>query len=116
MREILFRGKTSSTKSAKWRYGYLMKNNHGYKIIDDTSEKYVFEYSIGQYTGLKDKYGTKIFEGDILRDYGNDIEDWVVSYRDGAFVGILDNVCEQLENLDYLEVIGNIHDRKNFEE
>lgn len=70
------------------------------------------KYKVEQYTGLKDKYGKEIYEGDILRDYGNDIEDWVVSYEDGGFVGTFDNICEHLFELTDMEIVGNVNKRK----
>ena len=113
MREILFRGK--SVDNNEWVYGYLIKGATRY-VIQTSIAQYpqydVIPETIGQYSGLKNKYNQKIFEGDILREYSNDIEDWVVSYEYGKFVGTFDNVCEDLYEISDLEVIGNIYDKE----
>lgn len=72
----------------------------------------VIPETIGQYTGIENPWNQKIFEHDILRDYGNEIEDWEVSYEYGKFVGTYDNVCEDLWEIHDFEVIGTIFDKE----
>ena len=139
MRDILFRGKRRDNR--KWYYGsYLyLKDAPSYDwagkevgsredvhyIIDDKDINYaVNQETICQYTGLKDKNGKKIFEGDICKDgdnivriLWNDKHQWGVEISKtncALSKGLIsplwqyDN-CEQNGNRE-LEVIGNIFD------
>jgi uncharacterized phage protein (TIGR01671 family) len=141
MREILFRGKEART--GKWIEGYycpcvisgfpaspciIGKENLDKGVW--TPDR-IIPKSIGQFTGLTDKNGKKVFEGDIIRIFSSDWwcgytdnrlekEKCIVSYKentacfefyDGKFKLSFDEYLYHDSEKKYsLEVIGNVHD------
>jgi uncharacterized phage protein (TIGR01671 family) len=125
MREILFRGKPLGDLHGKFIYGSLGVLNtdlcaiyHCFEFKDDEMEL-VYINTVGQYTGLTDKNGKKIFEGDILHCTARlDSANMVVIYEGAEFRLVC---CERYKTyttgMGYryfgnltTEVIGNIYD------
>ena len=128
MREIIFRAKNFN--NGVWIQGYYVRLNGNKHFIytgqsDVDCGNYYPDYypvaakTVGQFTGLTDKKGTKIFEGDILQtedrivvvEWHSPSASWdskFVKYldpRESWWTGIL---CSQWG--EYAAVIGNIHD------
>ncbi|WP_312145665.1 YopX family protein [Lysinibacillus capsici] len=114
-REIKFRGWHKGLN--KWVYGFLTRNKNGVYYIENADSVYGIaeEKSVGQYTGLKDKHGTEIFDGDILAINNTR---YVVGYREysgGWQLEIKNEYCAEMVqgNCELLEVIGNIYEHKH---
>ena len=112
MREILFRGKAID---GNWYYGVPLVFTEDYVCITapHTYNKTVFPETVGQYTGLTDKNGKKIFEGDVVRNVSNNNEYvGVVEYSQGAFgMRFADRSgCFLCIFSKSFGIIGNIHD------
>lgn len=135
MREIKFRGKIKDNN--EWIYGYFYEKAQPLQCIkseNDESEKRkcfiifpgfadwnmprpmyqveVLHDTVGQYTGLKDKNGKEIYEGDIYHMGDKNIK-YVVTWHDTGLIG------KQLGSSSYaglthwrnkIEIIGNIYD------
>lgn len=139
MREILFRGKAINTNNeellGKWIFGQLVvRRDHdegeektficesGYRFIRCLNKMpRTFEVNpstVGQYTGLIDKYGKQmIFEGDIVSTVDSFPRTYIVEYDDGR-AGWFPFACgdgcgcceEDTISPAFSKIIGNIHD------
>ena len=122
MREIKYRGKTVSTK--EWVCGDLVHNAfNGHRIfpvgiqIPGCYPDEVIAETVGQFTGLHDKNGKELYEGDVIRSKNHHPEKMEIRFIEGGF-------CAWWGSDDYpidinhfydskgccFEVIGNIHE------
>ena len=137
MREILFRGK--SIKTNQWIYGgfHIWEKRQVCALSNDSLKDDEISYvitvnsfadwnmprtmqaveviadTVGQYTGLTDRNGNKIFEGDIVNILTENEEIGVIVYEDGGFIVHADkfsiDIIYKINRTD-VEVIGNKYD------
>jgi len=113
MREILFKAKRWS--DGKWLYGDLNQlqdstiihwYNNGCRVADEVDPS-----TVCQYTGLKDKNGKRIFEGDNVYDpHENSIYTVEWNENNAIFQMAHDWRRRSVETAYYCEIIGNIYD------
>ena len=124
MREIIFRGKR--TDNGEWVEGNLVQFPHRVTIMSDGFAE-VKPETVGQYIGLKDKKGRKIFEGDVVHaihkedyvglkntDFGYGVIEYNGTYYGRAAweINIIGETGSRIfsEGLE-VEIVGNIHDK-----
>ena len=119
MRTIKFRGKR--VDNGEWVYGYLLKHSSRTEILVSHSDK-ILDYdtyritpeTVGQFTGLLDKNGKEIYEGDVVDSHSRYDQPYIREVFWGEKCGLefktLTGYKLCKSNEPHFEIIGNIHD------
>ena len=114
MKEILFKGKR--VDNGEWTEGYFFKSWDKVFLLwgktdDCPNMEEVKPETVGQYTGLFDKNGKKIFEGDIVESpHGTQgVVEW--QNAECAFLVNIGDDWQTMDDCTY-EVVGNIYDKE----
>jgi len=137
MREILFRGKRKD--NGEWVEGYYIQKQNPHTVDGLPISHLIFDVypfcrdvdpdTVGEYTGLTDKNGTMIFEGDILRGWDTYQDEYCIAgtvmYGEGQFDSDIykyqgwylrsgedrrDDISQEAIEFFGYEVAGNVHD------
>ena len=118
MREIKFRGKVTSDnhsyKKNQWVYGSYFKNKNKDSWILDNEENIFYMVdakTVSEWTGLKDRYGNDIYEGDIVEESEyKKIGEIIWDKSSAMFVIKLKDFCITSSGINECKKIGNIWD------
>ena len=129
MKEIKFRGKAKTLNghtSKVWEFGYNIWMGINVMATCEINNAKVDKDTIGQFTGMQDKNGNDVYEGDIIHlpstEYLNGEMNGVVEFEDGSFVfkSLYSNTISDLawvlrkriNGEPQAEIIGNVYDNQ----